>query len=71
MENISQGDSGGPIICNQGKLTGIVSQGTQICGQNVEIAGIYTNIGFYRKWINSKIKKRKVKERKSRRSKKQ
>ena len=71
IENISKGDSGGPMICNRGKLTGIVSRGPKVCGQNSEIAGIYTNIGFYRKWINSKIKKRKIKQRKSRRSIKQ
>ena len=71
IENISKGDSGGPMICNRGKLTGIVSRGPKLCGQNMDIAGIYTNIGFYRKWINSKIRKRKVKENKSKRSKKQ
>ena len=49
-----QGDSGGPLICRGGKISGIVSYGPSECGT---APGIYTNVGFYRKWILKNMKK--------------
>ena len=50
-----QGDSGGPLIDpNTGSLLGIVSFGPRQCGAPDKSFGAYTNVFFYRDWINSK-----------------
>lgn len=48
--NIFQGDSGGGMVCN-GILTGIVSGG-QGCALP-RLPGVYSNIFYYRDWIQS------------------
>ena len=45
-----QGDSGNPIICRRNKVAGILSSGGTPC-DNPRHPIIFTNIGFYNKWI--------------------
>lgn len=46
------GDSGGPFVCN-GELGGVVSTGL-FCAR-FHSPGIYTDVAFYRPWIESII----------------
>jgi len=51
-----QGDSGGPIVYRQGSnwvLAGLVSWGVGCAKPGY--AGIYTNVAYYRDWIDGKI----------------
>lgn len=48
-EDTCQGDSGGPLIAEK-QLVGIVSTGYG-CGVR-GYPGIYTHVGFFRKWID-------------------
>lgn len=54
--DISQGDGGGPLVCNlQGTwyLAGIVSWGIG-CGQH-DVPGVYTKISQYSDWIQNNL----------------
>ena len=52
-----QGDSGSPLVCNK-KLTGIVSFGpAKDCGKDNKHPGVYTNVGFFKKWIEKCTRK--------------
>ena len=51
-----QGDSGGPLICRSNKVAGILSRGGEPC-DNPAHPPKFTNIGFYKKWINEKLRK--------------
>ena len=54
-----QGDSGSPLICNK-KLTGIVSFGpAKDCGQDNRHPGVYTNVGFFKNWIEKLLSRHK------------
>ena len=50
-----QGDSGSPLLCNK-KLSGIVSFGpAKNCGQDHRYPGVYTNVGFFKNWIEKTL----------------
>ena len=53
-----QGDSGGPLVGKYQEsyfLMGIVSSGTEKCGQGR--AGLYTRVSKYKNWILGNIRK--------------
>ena len=50
-----QGDSGSPLLCNK-KLSGIVSFGpAKNCGQDHRYPGVYTNVVFFKNWIEKTL----------------
>ncbi|GFG30450.1 hypothetical protein Cfor_06734, partial [Coptotermes formosanus] len=49
------GDSGGPLQCG-GLLTGVMSGGGQKCA-STEHPDVYTDVAYYKKWINRQISK--------------
>ena len=51
-----QGDSGGPIVCKKGIIAGIIVRGSIPCN-NPKFPQVFTNIGFYRNWIDKTIQK--------------
>lgn len=56
MVDACQGDGGGPLVCGwNGKwhLVGATSYGF-LCGEP-DFPGIYTDVYFYRDWVNDKI----------------
>ncbi|XP_074171685.1 kallikrein-7 [Rhinolophus sinicus] len=53
--NACNGDSGGPLICND-TLQGLVSWGTFPCGQPND-PGVYTQVCKYVDWINQTMRK--------------
>ncbi|XP_057568972.1 kallikrein-13 isoform X3 [Hippopotamus amphibius kiboko] len=57
-----EGDSGGPLICNE-TLHGIISWGDFPCGQPNR-PGVYTRVSRYITWIQETIRKRKTREQK-------
>ena len=55
------GDSGGPLMLQQERMgrknhtiVGIVSWGTELCGQK-NIPGAYADVSFFLEWILNKI----------------
>ena len=46
-----RGDSGGPIICQNNKVAGILTRGGDPC-DNPSTPNLFTNIGIYRNWID-------------------
>lgn len=54
------GDSGGPLVVGK-KLAGVVSRGDQQCGRKYSPA-YYTSVAYYRDWIRTNIKPKKVKK---------
>uniref|UniRef100_A0A336LJ33 CSON001863 protein n=1 Tax=Culicoides sonorensis TaxID=179676 RepID=A0A336LJ33_CULSO len=53
LESACGGDSGGPLACN-GKLTGVVSYGTRICGSGAP--DVFTRVSAHIDWIYSNMK---------------
>lgn len=53
VSNVCTGDSGGCLICHN-TLVGLVSWGPEKCGKD-NLPTVYTNVGFYHEWINSKM----------------
>lgn len=57
-EDSCSGDSGGPLMVQEGGSTpmylkGIVSFGTRRCGKG--FPGVYTDVAYYIDWIKSKL----------------
>ncbi len=54
-----QGDSGGPLftITKIPVLVGIVSYAKNYCGVNNPAPVLFTNVGYFRNWINESVKK--------------
>lgn len=50
-EDACYGDSGGPLV-SKGVIIGVVSFAYR-CGAR-DVPGVYTNVGFFRKWIKEK-----------------
>ncbi|XP_003803290.3 kallikrein-4 [Otolemur garnettii] len=53
QKDACNGDSGGPLICNE-SLHGLVSFGQDQCGQ-VGVPGVYTNLCKFTDWIQKTI----------------
>ena len=52
-----QGDSGGPIICKNEEISGIIiGSGTHKRCDDKYNPQIFLNVWFYKKWIDSKMK---------------